>query len=65
MAGSLINMHLLDFVAEIRTPVLMVHGSEAHSLYFSQDAYRNMTENSSYVNNKELMIVEGAKHTDL
>ena len=58
-------MHLLDFAAEIRTPLLMVHGSEAHSLYFSQDAYRNMTENSSYVNNKELMIVEGAKHTDL
>lgn len=63
--GSLINMHLLDFAAEIRTSVLMVHGSEAHSLYLSQDAYRNMTENSSYVNNKELMIVEGAKHTDL
>ena len=63
--GFPINMHLLDFVAEIRTPLLMVHGSEAHSLYFSQDAYRNMTENSSYVNNKELMIVEGAKHTDL
>lgn len=63
--GSLINMHLLDYAAEIRTPVLMVHGSEAHSLYFSQDAYRNMTENSSYAGNKELMIIEGARHTDL
>ena len=39
--GSLINMHLLDFAAEIRTPVLMVHRSEAHSLYISQEAYRN------------------------
>lgn len=63
--GSLINMHLLDYAAEIRTPVLMVHGSEAHSLYFSQDAYRNMTENSSYADNKEMMIIEGVRHTDL
>lgn len=43
----------------------MVHGSEAHSLYFSQDACRNMTENSSYAENKELIIIEGARHTDL
>lgn len=63
--GSLINMHLLDYASEIRTPVLMVHGSEAHSLYFSQDAYKNMTENSSYAGNKELLIIEGARHTDL
>lgn len=63
--GSLINMHLMDYAAEIRSPVLMVHGSEAHSLYFSRDAYAHMTENSPYAANKELLIVDGARHMDL
>ena len=63
--GSLMNMHLMDYAAEIRTPVLLVHGSEAHSRYFSETAYRKLTENSPYAGNKELRIIDGARHTDL
>ena len=33
--GALMNTHLMEFANEIRTPVLLVHGSEAHSRYFS------------------------------
>ena len=40
-------------------PVLLVHGSEANSLYFSQDAYRRAADP------KELYIVPGATHVDL
>ena len=63
--GSLINMHLMDYAAEIRTPVLLVHGSEAHSRYFSETAYKKMTEGSKYADTKELLIIDGARHTDL
>ena len=31
----------------------------------SRDAYKNMTENSKYTDNKELMIIPNAVHTDL
>ena len=46
-------------------PVLMIHGEKAHSLYFSKDAYAAMTRDSKYADNKELMIIPGAVHTDL
>lgn len=63
--GSLINMHLMDYAEEIRTPVLLVHGSEAHSRYFSETVHKKMTKNSKYAENKELLIINGASHTDL
>ena len=63
--GALLNMHLMDFAAEIRTPVLLVHGSEAHSLYFSKDAYAAMINGNKFTDNKELMIIPDAVHTDL
>ena len=63
--GSLVNMKMLEFTKEIRNPVLMVHGENAHSRYFSEDAYKNMIEWSNYADNKELYIVPGAVHTDL
>ena len=31
----------------------------------SRDAYKNMTETSKYTDNKELMIIPNAVHTDL
>ena len=43
----------------------MIHGEKAHSLYFSQDEYKKMTDGSKYAGNKELMIIPGANHTDL
>lgn len=38
----------------------MIHGEKAHSLYFSKDAFKRLTGD-----NKELMIIPGANHTDL
>lgn len=57
---SFINMPLLSYSNEIRSAVLMIHGEKAHSKYFSEDAYRNLEGG-----NKELLIIEGASHTDL
>ena len=61
---SFMNMPLLAYASEIRSPVLLIHGEKAHSLYFSQDAYAEMTS-GNYADNKELMIIPGASHTDL
>ena len=44
---------------------MIIHGEKAHSCYFSKDAYENMTRNSKYLNNKELMIIPDAAHTAL
>ena len=62
---SLMNMRLFPYVKEIRSAVLMVHGDKAHSCYMSRDAYANMVEGSKYADNKELLIIPGASHTDL
>ena len=57
---SFINMPILSYIGEIRSPVLLVHGEKAHSRYFSEDAYKRLTGD-----NKELLIVPGANHVDL
>lgn len=62
---SFLNMPILHYSNEIRSAVLLVHGEKAHSCYFSRDAFANMTKNSKYTDNKELMIIPGAVHTDL
>ncbi len=62
---SFINQPILKYSNEIRSAVLMIHGKKAHSCYFSLDAYKNMTTNSNYTDNKELMIIPNAVHTDL
>ena len=64
---SFINTPELTFIKEIRSAVLMIHGEKAHSCYFSKDAYIDMVqgEGSKYKNNKEIMIIPGANHTDL
>ena len=49
----------------IRSAVLLVHGEKAHSCYFSRDTFESMTKNSSYADNKELLLIPGAVHTDL
>lgn len=58
--GSLMNMRLFEYAPEIRSAVLLVHGENAHSLMYSQDAYELLQGD-----NKELMIIPGASHTDL
>ena len=63
--SSLMNTHMLTYTNEIRSAVLMIHGEKAHSCYFSKDAYKKMTENGKYNDNKELMIIPNAVHCDL
>jgi hypothetical protein len=62
---SFINTPQHTFTNEIRNAVLIIHGEKAHSRYFSEDAYKSMVENSQYTDNKELMIITWASHTDL
>ena len=62
---SFINMPILTYSNEIRSAVLIIHGEKAHSCYFSKDAYANMIKGSKYKDNKELMIIPNAVHTDL
>lgn len=62
---SLMNTRLFTYAKEIRSAVLMIHGEKAHSCYFSKDAYEDMIKDSIYSENKELMIIPGASHTDL
>lgn len=57
---SFINMPILAYAGEIRSAVLLVHGEKAHSRYFSEGARGKLTGD-----NKELMIIPGANHTDL
>ena len=62
---SFVNQPILQYTNEIRSAVLLIHGEKAHSCYFSRDAYADMIRDSKYTDNKELMIIPGAVHTDL
>jgi fermentation-respiration switch protein FrsA (DUF1100 family) len=62
---SFINQPILQYSNEIRSAVLVIHGEKAHSCYFSKDAFANMVKDNPYTENKELMIIPNAVHTDL
>ena len=62
---SFINTPQHTFTSEIRNAVLIIHGEKAHSCYFSRDAYKDMIEKTKYKDNKELLIIPNASHTDL
>ena len=62
---SFLNQPILQYSNEIRSAVLVVHGDAAHSCYFGKDAYANMIQDSKYADNKELLLIPGATHTDL
>lgn len=62
---SFMNQPILQYSNEIRSAVLMIHGEKAHSCYFSKDAYANMINGNPNPDNKELMIIPDAVHTDL
>lgn len=64
-ALSFLNAPILHYSNEIRSAVLLVHGEKAHSCYFSRTAYENMTKDSQYTDNKQLLIIPNAVHTDL
>lgn len=57
---SLINMPILQYSDEIRSPVLIIHGEKAHSRYFGEDAFKKLKGD-----NKELIIIKDANHVDL
>lgn len=57
---SFMNMPILTYIKEISPrPILIIAGENAHSKYFSEDAYKMASEP------KELMIIPNAVHVDL
>ena len=59
-AISFMNTKLLSYADEIRSAVLVMHGDKAHSCYFSKDAFKLLKGD-----NKELLLIPNAVHTDL
>ena len=59
-ALSFMNMPILQYIGEIESAVLVVHGEKAHSCYFSKDAFQKLKGD-----NKKLRLIPGAVHTDL
>lgn len=62
---SFLNQPILTYTNEIRSAVLIMHGEKAHSCYFSKDAYAQMMDGNPVPENKELLIITDAVHTDL
>lgn len=62
---SFLNQPILQYSNEIRSAVLVMHGEKAHSCYFGRDAYAAMVKDNPYAENKELLIIPDAVHTDL
>lgn len=59
-ALSFMNMPLLTYIKEISPrPVLIIAGEQAHSRYFSEDAFEMASDP------KELILIPNAVHTDL
>ena len=59
-ATSLMNTRLFTYASEIRSAVLLVHGEDAHSCYMSKDTFKLLKGD-----NKKIIIIPGASHTDL
>ena len=57
---SFLNTPLMQYIGEISSAVLPIHGEAAHSCYFSRDAFKRLRGE-----NKELLLIPGAVHTDL
>lgn len=54
------NNNILAHPEDLRNAVLMVHGENAHSRYMGEDTFKKLKGD-----NKQLVIVPGANHTDL
>ena len=57
---AFLNAPILAYADEIRSAVMVVHGENAHSRYMGEDAFKRLKGD-----NKQLLIVPGASHTDL
>ncbi len=62
---SWMNTRFLHYSNEIRSAVMVVHGDKAHSYYFGKDAYNNMIKDNKYKENKVMLSIPEAVHTDL
>ncbi len=60
-----INFPMMSRAGEIENAVMIIHGEKAHSFYFGNDAYKKLTVTPGKENNKLLMVIPGANHTDL
>jgi len=57
---AFMNFPLLNYIETISPrPILFIMGENAHSRYFTEDAYEHAAEP------KELLVVSGARHIDL
>ena len=54
------NNNILAHPEDLRNAVLIVHGEKAHSRYMGEDTFKKLKGD-----NKQLIIVSGATHTDL
>lgn len=54
------NNNILAHPEDLRNAVLIVHGEKAHSRYMGEDTFKKLKGE-----NKQLIIVPGATHTDL
>lgn len=57
---AFLNTPILAYSDEIRSAVMIVHGEKAHSRYMGEDAFKKLRGD-----NKQLLIIPGAVHTDL
>ncbi|ORX44646.1 alpha/beta superfamily hydrolase [Piromyces finnis] len=62
---SFMNQPILHYSNEIRNAVFIIHGEKDHSCYFSKTAYGNMVKDNKFTDNKQLLIIPDAVHTDL
>lgn len=62
---SFLNQPILHYSNEIRSAVLIMHGEKAHSCYMGKDAFANMMKGNPCPENKELLLIPDAVHTDL
>lgn len=62
---SFMNQPILCYSNEIRSAVLVMHGDAAHSFYFGKEAFEHLMEGNPVPENKELLVIPGATHTDL
>lgn len=54
------NFKFFEYADELENAVMIVHGENAHSLYFGEDTFKKLKGD-----NKELLIVADANHIDL
>lgn len=59
-ALAFLNAPILAYSSEIRSAVLVLHGEKAHSRYMGEDAFKKLKGD-----NKRLLLIPGASHTDL